>query len=165
MANTRNRSPRGERPSPTMEQYVEAIAQLLTQAKVCSVSDIAAEANVSRPAASRAVRDLAERALVEHRAYGYVDLTPEGRALAGRLDARHQALQTFLAEVLGFEEGVADEEACRLEHLINDETIERLALLTQFLSDHPQTSEDWRRKLTDALERGPLSKPDEPGQS
>ncbi|MFP4173677.1 MAG: metal-dependent transcriptional regulator [Candidatus Hydrogenedentota bacterium] len=157
MTNTHNHYPRGERPSPTMEQYVEAIAQLLTQAKVCSVSDIAAEANVSRPAASRAVRDLAERALVEHRAYGYVDLTPEGRALAGKLDARHEALQTFLAKVLGFEDTVADEEACRLEHLINDETIERLALLTQFLSNHPRTEEDWRRELTCALECGALS--------
>ncbi len=163
MANTRHRAPRGERPSPTMEQYVEAIAQLLTQAKVCSVSDIAAEANVSRPAASRAVRDLAERSLVEHRAYGYVDLTAEGRALAGKLDARHEALQTFLASVLGFEDTVADEEACRLEHLIDDETIERLALLTEFLSNHPKTQDSWRRELAKALEDGSLSQTDGPG--
>ena len=138
-----------------MEQYVEAIAQLLSQDKVCSVSDIAAEANVSRPAASRAVRDLAERALVEHKAYGYVDLTAEGRALAGKLDARHEALQAFFTQVLAFDEEVADTEACRLEHLLDDQTIDRLAELTDFLADHPDVRAAWSEHLAQSIKESP----------
>ncbi len=44
--------------SPSLEQYIEAIADLLTRDKVCSISEIAAQVRVSRPAAARAVRDL-----------------------------------------------------------------------------------------------------------
>ncbi len=138
-----------------MEQYIEAIAQLLNHGKVCSVSEIAAEANVSRPAASRAVRDLAERALVEHKAYGYVDLTPEGYALASKLDARHEALQTFFTSVLAFDEEVADAEACRLEHLLDDQTIDRLAALTAFIEARPEISEAWGEHLAEILKGAP----------
>lgn len=82
--------------SPSLEQYVEAIAHLLTTDKVCSVSDIADEVHVSRPAASRAVRELSEKKLVEHRAYGYVDLTTRGQSIADKLTERHEALYEFL---------------------------------------------------------------------
>ena len=86
--------------SPSLEQYVEAIAHLLTKDKVCSVSEIAEEVQVSRPAASRAVRELSEKNLVQHKAYGYVDLTPQGQLIADKLTARHEALYSFFVEVL-----------------------------------------------------------------
>ena len=70
--------------SPSLEQYIEAIADLLTRDKVCSVSDIAAQVQVSRPAVSRAVRELSEQKLVTHKAYGYVDLTEKGQQIADR---------------------------------------------------------------------------------
>ena len=41
-----------------------------------------AEVQVSRPAASRAVRELSDKELVEHKAYGYVDLTAAGQSIA-----------------------------------------------------------------------------------
>jgi DtxR family transcriptional regulator, Mn-dependent transcriptional regulator len=126
-----------------MEQYIETIAHLLTKDKVCSVSDIADVAQVSRPAASRAVRDLADKDLVEHRAYGYVDLTSKGQKLAARLTARHEALYHFLADVLQYGEEEADEEACRLEHQLDDGTVARLAALTEFLKADPSLWQRW----------------------
>lgn len=133
--------------TPSMEQYIETIAHLLTKDKVCSVSDIADEAQVSRPAASRAVRDLAERELVQHRAYGYVDLTPQGQSLADKLTARHDFLFHFLRDVMQYEEDYADEEACRLEHQVDDDTAERLGLLTAFLQNDPALMERWMARL------------------
>jgi DtxR family Mn-dependent transcriptional regulator len=131
--------------SPSMEQYIETIAQLLTRDKVCSVSDIAEGAKVSRAAASRAVRDLAEKELVEHRAYGYVDLTEKGHALAGELTARHEALFEFFSGVLGIEEGTADREACRLEHQLDNELVDRLGRLTSFFAKDKRLAQKWRR--------------------
>lgn len=135
--------------TPSMEQYIETIAHLLTKDKVCSVSDIADEAQVSRPAASRAIRDLAERDLVQHRAYGYVDLTPTGQSLADKLTARHDHLFHFLRDVLHYEEDYADEEACRLEHQVDDDTAERLHALTEFLRGDGSIAARW----AEALER------------
>ncbi len=138
---------RRQKTSPSMEQYIETIADLLTQDRVCSVSDIAAHANVSRPAASRAVRELAGKGLVEHQSYGYVVLSPDGEALARRLTARHKAIFRFLANVLRYEPGVADREACRLEHLVDDEFVGRLAQLTVFLDSDHDIGDRWQERM------------------
>lgn len=133
--------------TPSMEQYIEAIGQLLRQGKVCSISDIAEKADVSRPAASRAVRELVAKELVEHKAYGYVDLAPKGRHLLKALTARHEALYLFFAHVLGLDREHADNEACRLEHQINDDIVDRLARLTSFIESHSHTAHEWRAEL------------------
>ena len=134
--------------SPSQEQYVEAIADLLTRDKVCSVSDIAAQVQVSRPAVSRAVRELSEQELVTHKAYGYVDLTEKGRKIADKLTIRHEALYAFLKDVLHFEDDWADQEACRLEHQVNDDFVERLQVLNELVGNN----EDLRKKLAQKLD-------------
>lgn len=133
--------------SPSMEQYIETIAYLLTQGSVCSVSDIAAHANVSRPAASRAVRDLAAKSLVQHKSYGYVELTEQGRALARRLEARHSMLFDFLERVLGLGSSDANREACRLEHHLDDDMVGRLGEVTAFLEEDESRCQQWRQRL------------------
>lgn len=140
------------RTSPSMEQYIETIAHLLTKDKVCSVSDIAEIAQVSRPAASRAVRDLAAKQLVEHRAYGYVDLTAQGQSLADRLTARHHALRQFLHEVMGYDTETADAEACRLEHQLDDDLAGRMGALLAFLESEPDAAARWRQYLGEYLD-------------
>lgn len=138
---THSRKPR--RTSPTTEQYVEAIAELAREGGQTSVSDIAEHAGVSRPAASRSVRDLATKELVEHRAYGHVALTDTGRALAEQLARKHDMLQRFLQDVLGYGPEQADEEACRLEHLVGDGLAHRLGTLAEFLEREPEVRDRW----------------------
>ena len=137
--------------SPSLEQYIEAIADLLTRDKVCSVSDIAEQVQVSRPAASRAVRELSDQELVEHRSYGYVDLTPKGRSIADKLSARHEVLYKFLCEVLLFDEEWADQEACRLEHQVDDALVERVSELSKFFAANEDLAAQWARKLRRSL--------------
>ena len=137
--------------SPSLEQYIEAIADLLTRDKVCSVSDIAEQVQVSRPAASRAVRELGDQDLVEHRSYGYVDLTPRGQSIADRLTARHEVLYDFLREVLLFDEEWADQEACRLEHQVEDALVDRISELIKFFAANEDLGAQWARKLRRSL--------------
>ena len=135
--------------SPSMEQYIETIGELLLHEKVCSVSEIADRAGVSRPAASRAIRDLSEKGLVEHRAYGYVDLTTEGQILAERLEARHEALRAFLERVLQMDEEAADREACRLEHHLDDGVTARIAAITEYFDTTPKARQQLAERLAD----------------
>ncbi len=139
--------------SPSLEQYVEAIAHLLTKEKVCSVSEIAEEVQVSRPAASRAVRELSEKKLVQHKAYGYVDLTPKGQAIADKLTARHETLYHFFVDVLGMEADWADQEACRLEHQVDDDLVARLSMLTGFFEHECSDAGLWTDQVV-AFNRG-----------
>lgn len=137
--------------SPSLEQYIEAIADLLTEDKVCSVSDIAERVQVSRPAASRAVRELSDQELVEHKAYGYVDLTQRGKNIATKLAVRHEALYAFLKDVLHFDDEWADQEACRLEHQVDDELIPRLEELAKFFAANDEAATQWSKKIRKAL--------------
>jgi DtxR family Mn-dependent transcriptional regulator len=139
--------------SPSLEQYIEAIAYLLTREKVCSVSDIAEQVQVSRPAASRAVRELGEQDLVDHRSYGYVDLTPKGQSIADRLTARHEVLYDFLREVLLFDDEWADQEACRLEHQVDDLLVDRISELISFFAANEDMRAQWARKLRRTLKQ------------
>jgi DtxR family Mn-dependent transcriptional regulator len=133
--------------TPNLEQYVETIAHLLTMDKVCTVSEIAEVAQVTRPAASRAVRELVDKDLVVHKAYGYVDLTADGHTLAERLSLRHEHLYRFLKDVLGYDEKQADEEACLLEHHVNDEFATRLSMVTELLREDSRLSSLIAKKL------------------
>jgi DtxR family Mn-dependent transcriptional regulator len=133
--------------SPNLEQYVETIAYLLTQDKVCTVSEIAELANVTRAAASRAVKELADKELVTHRTYGYVDLTDGGRNLAAQLAARHDTLQRFLEVVLGFDTDMADREACRLEHQVDDELARRIGTLNDAVTADTRFRQDLGKRL------------------
>ena len=139
--------------SPSLEQYIEAIADLLTRDKVCSVSDIAEQVKVSRPAASRAVRELSDQDLVEHKSYGYVDLTPKGQSLAAKLAAHHEALYLFLKDVLQFDAEWADQEACRLEHQVDDELVERLAEFAKYFTADKDLSAQWGKRLKRVLRK------------
>lgn len=130
--------------SPSMEEYVETIAHLIADEQVTSVSDIARAAGVSRPAASRSIRDLTDRGLVSHRSYGFVTLTPQGRALAQRLFARHNVLFRLFRDILLLSPKDADEEACRLEHYVDDELVRRIELLADFVGLHSEALADWR---------------------
>lgn len=135
--------------SPSLEQYVEAIADLLTRDKVCSVTDIAAQVQVSRPAVSRAVRELSEQDLVTHKAYGYVDLTDKGQEIADMLTKRHESLYRFLKTILHYEEDWADQEACRLEHQVDDDFVERLELLSSALEKQPKLLAELGKQFDD----------------
>jgi len=129
--------------SPSLEQYVEAIADLLTRDKVCSISDIAAQVQVSRPAASRAVRELSEQNLVQHKSYGYVDLTEHGQKIADKLTERHESLYHFMTDVLGLDDDWADQEACRLEHQVDDEFLDKMNVLSAFFKENELAKKTW----------------------
>lgn len=138
--------------SPSLEQYVEAIAELLEKAKACSVSEIADHVQVSRTAASRAVRELKEQGLVESAANRYVDLTSAGESLAGRLAARHETLYRFFTEVLLIDTDWADQEACRLEHQVDDDFIHRLQRLTDAFRGGESVTGEWAARFQEFLE-------------
>ncbi len=114
-----NRTPLSE----SGENYLEAILQLETRPgePVRSV-DIAAKMSVSRASVSKAMYQLREAGWVEFDPYGLVSLTASGRQIAAEILERHLMLRRFLTKVLGVEEAVAEEEACRMEHVISPAT-------------------------------------------
>ncbi len=90
------------------------------------ITDIAAELGTRLPTVVRNVARLKELKLVRQSEREPVALTPRGEQLAVQLAHRHRDLAQFLSAVLGVDPGVADSEACKIEHGISAATAMRL---------------------------------------
>ena len=113
-----------------MEDYLEAISILVKENGVARVKDIGTLLGVKTPSVTGALNNLSRRGLVEHERYGYVKLTPSGETLASAVKQRHDMLVKFLSEILQIDPGIAQEDACKIEHLISPQTYEKL---TEFI--------------------------------
>ena len=85
--------------------------------------------NYSKPSVSRAVGILKEEGLIVVDAEGHLELTLEGREKAEDIYERHEVLRRFFSEVPGAAPEIAEEDACKMEHIISIETFEGITKL------------------------------------
>ena len=103
------------------EMYLETILILKNQNEYVRSIDIAHTMDFSKPSVSRAIKLLKESQLIGVDDKGYIDFTDEGRRIAEKVYGRHQILTEFLVSI-GVSAKQAEEDACRIEHIISDET-------------------------------------------
>ena len=104
------------------EMYLETIYQLsLKQTNVRSI-DVAEALNYSRPSVSRGVGLLKQAGYLETDADGFLILTQLGKATAANIYERHTVITDALM-ALGVDPETAAEEACKIEHVISDKTL------------------------------------------
>jgi len=107
------------------EMYLETILLLSRNRQSVRSIDVAEEMGFSKPSVSRAVGLLRSGGYLNVDDSGYLTLTPEGAELAEKIYERHTILTRCLIS-LGVERSAAAEDACRIEHVISDETFEAL---------------------------------------
>ena len=106
------------------EDYLEAILRLSAGEKDVHSVDVARELGVSKPAVTKAMRVLTGKGYVEI-VDNHIHLTESGSEYANAVYAKHRLLTQFLIR-LGVEDGVAEADACRLEHLISEQTYDAI---------------------------------------
>ena len=124
--------------SASLEDYLEAILVLEREQRVARSRDIARRLKVSSAAVTGALRTLAGRRLVNYAPYGLITLTPRGKTLAGRVAHRHDVLRVFFQRVLQLDATIADETACRVEHAISLDVLNRLSAFMKLAEQCPQ---------------------------
>lgn len=110
----------------SLEDYLEAI-YFRGGSGVVRVTDIAEGLGISKPSVHRAIHTLQDKGLVEHEHYGGLTLTEKGLAMAENIAFRHRTIKRFLTQILQVEPELAEEEACRMEHALSQETVDKLA--------------------------------------
>jgi Mn-dependent transcriptional regulator len=108
------------------ENYLETILELESGLGVVRSIDVAKHLCVSRPSVNKAMNILREAGMVEQERYGTLTLTEEGRRRAEKVKSRHELLFAFLSKVLGIDAETAAADACRIEHVVGEKTIEAL---------------------------------------
>ncbi len=107
------------------EMYLETIYLLSKQKNAVRSIDVAEEMGYSKPSVSRAVGLLKTGGFITVDDNGYLKLTEIGITVAERTYERHQVLTGFFVK-LGVDPEVASEDACKIEHVISNETFEAI---------------------------------------
>lgn len=107
------------------EMYLETILVLKNKYGYVRSIDIAHEMKFSKPSVSRAVSLLKDAGYIEHDPHGMILLTDKGLEIAEKIYDRHKTLTKYLMQ-LGVSEETASTDACRIEHVISDESFERI---------------------------------------
>lgn len=110
----------------SLEDYLEAVFVLGQNGSAVRVTDLAQNLRVSKPSVNHAVKQLCEKRLAEHEAYGAITLTAAGETYAANVLRRHKMIKAFLISSLGVSEENAEADACRMEHVMSGETVDKL---------------------------------------
>ena len=107
------------------EMYLETIYVLTKQSGVVRSIDVAEHMGYSKPSVSRAVGILKRDGLLIMEKDGTLILTKEGEETAKKIFERHTLLTEFLQSI-GVSKETASDDACKIEHVISDETMSAL---------------------------------------
>jgi len=113
--------------TPSSEDYLETILELTGDGDDDAVRsvDIAGHLHVSKASVTKAMGILRDAGLIEQAHYGLIRLTSQGRLRADEVLQRHGMIKRFLTEVLEIDDSIAEQDACRMEHAISDQTRKR----------------------------------------
>ena len=107
------------------ENYLETILVLHQRKGSVRSIDIANELEFSKPSVSVAMKNLRLNGYIEVNDAGFIHLLPAGQQIAEAVLEKHRMMTEFLV-ALGVREEVAAEDACRIEHVLSDESFEAI---------------------------------------
>ena len=120
--------------SASLEDYLEAIFNLAGEDNMAHSKQIAELLGVSRASVTGALRILKKKGLVNYKPYDSVTLTSPGRAAAADVVRKHNILTSFFVNILGVDSQVAQQTACRAEHVLGPKVISRLLCFIEFVT-------------------------------
>ena len=107
------------------EMYLESIYVLTKNNPHVRAIDVGEYMGYSKPSVSRAMGLLKSGGYVSVDESGFITLLPPGREVAEKIYERHTVLSKALI-TLGISQKAAAEDACKIEHVISDETFEAI---------------------------------------
>ena len=117
------------------QMYLETILILKNRYGYVRSIDIANEMHYSKPSVSRAMSLLKSDGYISTDPHGMIVLTDKGREIAEKIYDRHKTLTKYLIHI-GVSVKTAQQDACRIEHIISDETFDKIkALLPEYFKD------------------------------
>lgn len=121
---------RRDHSTETAEDYVEAVAEIITERSSCRLVDLAEYFAVSHVTANRIVARLKKEGLLSTEPYQPIELTAKGKRLAVRCRQRHEIVYRFLLSI-GIDETTAAIDAEGIEHHVSPKTLRRFEELLQ----------------------------------
>lgn len=138
----------------SLEDYLEAIFQIIEEKQAVKPKDIARRLNVGNSSVTGGLQALAKKNLINYAPYEVITLTPSGKTAAKDIIRRHEVLSDFFTKVLAVDEVEADKAACQMEHSITREILERFVEFVEFVEICPRGGEKWITGFSHHCARG-----------
>lgn len=132
-----------EKLSASLEDYLEAIFEIVADKGAVRAKDIADRLSVRAGSVTGALQALAEKHYINYAPYDVITLTEQGQKEARRICRKHEVLKDFFVDILGVAPETAETGACRVEHVVGDELIDRLVAFAEFVQVCPRCGDDW----------------------
>lgn len=135
---------RSEMLTESLEDYLEAIFDIIAEQEAVRPKNIADRLGVSQPSVTGALQVLAKKKLIRYEPYGIITLTPEGREVAESVAERHILLRRFLIDILRVEKKEANDVACKMEHILPSAVWEKFAAFIDYVAQHQKECAGWK---------------------
>jgi len=113
--------------TPAEEEYLEAIFTCANgRDQVVKTGKLADQLHVKSPSVVQMLEKLKKKKLVSYERHAGVKLTKKGRELAAKIVRRHDLAERLLADVFGQDLSKVHDDACKLEHAIDDELADKI---------------------------------------
>ncbi|MBO8156125.1 MAG: transcriptional regulator MntR [Bacillaceae bacterium] len=129
--------------TPSMEDYIEQIYNLIEAKGYARVSDIAEALNVHPSSVTKMVQKLDRDEYLNYERYRGLVLTAKGKKIGKRLVYRHELLEQFL-EIIGVDQDNIYEDVEGIEHHLSWNAIDRIGDLVQYFEEEPSRIKDLR---------------------
>lgn len=136
-----------EQLSASLEDYLEAIFNIISEKGAVRAKDIARYLGVKAGSVTVALKALSRTDHINYQPYEVITLTSKGLGQAKEIIRKHKILKVFFVEILGSDPKIAEEGACKIEHVIPDRLIKRLISFTKFIQACPQCGSDMVEKF------------------
>lgn len=115
----------------SLEDYLEAIYVILKKNNSVKAIDVSRTLNVSRASVTEALKKLEQRDLINYGRYDVISMTQKGIAEAKKVIDKHNHLCAFFKDVLNASDKEAQENACKIEHVISEDILKRIISFTK----------------------------------
>ncbi|MBC7081092.1 MAG: metal-dependent transcriptional regulator [Thermoplasmatales archaeon] len=114
------------------EEYIETVYGLVKKKGTARTNDIAKNMKVRPSTATEMLQKMEEKGYIKYTKYRGAILTEKGRRIGRKLEGKHYALRNFFVSI-GVDEKLADEDACKIEHVVSNETLNKLTKFLDFI--------------------------------
>jgi len=115
----------------TIEDYAELVYIIQNKKEKVHTNDVASALDINPASVTEIFQKLSDEGYINYEKYSGVTLTEKGKKIAIKTKRKHDTLKKFLI-ILGVDEKIADEDACKIEHNVNQETMKKLRKFVEF---------------------------------
>lgn len=132
--------------SSGLEDYIEAIYVAHINDAPLKGADLARKLSISRASVSEALSKLVSKELIKYNRYEAITLTKTGIEEAKKVYAKHHILKDFFENVLDINSDEADENACKIEHIISKNILDKMSNFTEFYKKYKKRIDTFKEE-------------------